>query len=512
MAYQSFELDTWSTTPRPFETWSARCLNVWRPELVTEDFKDIGHYFKGLTPLCAATMKNDYQEVAKLLCTTNEQFIKTIVDKHTLAWISGDDKHDHNHWWELDMANIEFYPGYYDMNPLTISAKWGYTDITNILLIFGANINWVSAKTGSSALHLACSNDQYEVVKLLINYKADVNIKNVDGMTPLHLARTVDVARMLLNAGADINAYSDFGTPLEYIIDHPTRPAKDLYSLVELYLNSKNDYNIFSQQALIYKEFNYNKEIIKLIKSKLEAALTKNVNDKILNGRYPNELIIGQWGDYHNVPHKCYVPIESSDGAPCQTLPTWYCDGVWTCKNHKSSTIKETRYVLPSPAPPSTAPQFESFECSVCLMSCNSSKKAYTYPQCNHRFHKACVANWAKEKEGALTCPLCRDTVVSHPFYKEQWFGEQTRDPYRYNTIDVSSSIYKIIYQHKVTPVEFDFIMDLVRTVADNFDDESILIKIKKDIDEFPTNNRRVDFNRRMIQFQTEMLNALAEK
>jgi hypothetical protein len=145
-------------------------------------------------------------------------------------------------------------------------------------------------------------------------------------------------------------------------------------------------------------------------------------------------------------------------------------------------------------------------------MSCNSSKKAYTYPQCNHRFHKACVANWAKEKEGALTCPLCRDTVVSHPFYKEQWFGEQTRDPYRYNTIDVSSSIYRIIYQHKVTPVEFDFIMDIVRTVADNFDDESILIKIKKGIDEFPTNNRRVDFNRRMIQFQTEMLNALAEK
>jgi hypothetical protein len=203
-------------------------------------------------------MKNDYQEVAKLLCTTNEQFIKTIVDKHTLAWISGDDKHDHSHWWEFDMNNIEFGPGYYDMNPLTISAKWGYTDITKILLSFGANINWVSAKTGSSALHLACSNNHYEIVKILINHKADVNIQNVDGMTPLHLARTVDVARMLLNAGADINAYSDFGTPIEYIIDHPTHPAKDLYSLVELYLNSKNDYNIFSQQALIYKEFNYN--------------------------------------------------------------------------------------------------------------------------------------------------------------------------------------------------------------------------------------------------------------
>lgn len=70
----------------------------------------------------------------------------------------------------------------------------------------------------------------------------------------------------------------------------------------------------------------------------------------------------------------------------------------------------------------------------------------------------------------------------------------------------------KIIYQHKVTPVEFDFIMDIVCIVADNFDDESILIQLKKDIDEFPTNDRRVDFNRRMIQFQTEMLNALAEK
>lgn len=244
---------------------------------------------------------------------------------------------------------------------------------------------------------------------------------------------------------------------------------------------------------------------------KLESVsmnTTEIVEDTILaNGRYPKDLIIGKWGDDHNVPHKCYQLIKSRKNIPCQTLPTWYYNGTWTCGRHKPFANKElsSEYVLP---PPLNPPQFESFDCSICMETCASEKISYTY-SCNHKFHKACVENWAKEKDGTLTCPMCRDKQVSHPFYKAQWEGYMKRYP----TFQMNTVYTRIIHRYKVTIDEWELSMEILKLLLNNLEDLSANMlnkRIKDMVEEFPTKDRRIDFKRRMHQLQLDVMSTLS--
>src|SRR2546422_153052 len=70
-------------------------------------------------------------------------------------------------------------------------------------------------------------NGAREVVKVLLQNHASVNVRAAAGHTPLHKAAmngNVEIAKLLLEGGADVNATDDAGkTPLEYAgeKDHP---------------------------------------------------------------------------------------------------------------------------------------------------------------------------------------------------------------------------------------------------------------------------------------------------
>jgi len=56
---------------------------------------------------------------------------------------------------------------------------------------------------GESALHVACRNDQAEVVRALLDHGADVNARNGNGWTALHYSyRNETIASMLIDYGA----------------------------------------------------------------------------------------------------------------------------------------------------------------------------------------------------------------------------------------------------------------------------------------------------------------------
>ncbi|KAG5493000.1 hypothetical protein JKF63_01581 [Porcisia hertigi] len=68
---------------------------------------------------------------------------------------------------------------------------------------------------GYAALHFAAFNGDVEMMGLLLEYKADLNIENMDGNTPLVMAvkgRKLECIRILANAGADVNKESDTGS------------------------------------------------------------------------------------------------------------------------------------------------------------------------------------------------------------------------------------------------------------------------------------------------------------
>ena len=132
--------------------------------------------------------------------------------------------------------------------PLHSAASHGHTEVVSLLLANGSDIHGETSR-GLTALHLAALLDHPDVAKVLLAHGADVNARAgsrsgsatgagahvastllgqgftvlqgdhyAKGATPLHLATLmgcVDVAKLLLENKADVNAQDDSGkTPL----------------------------------------------------------------------------------------------------------------------------------------------------------------------------------------------------------------------------------------------------------------------------------------------------------
>jgi len=107
--------------------------------------------------------------------------------------------------------------------PLNLACLHGFTrepDIAEFLISKGANIN-TENNNGFTPLHGASSfagdagGANYDLVQLLVTNGANVNAKDKRGNTPLHASiGSVNIARFLIEHGADVNAKADIGTAL----------------------------------------------------------------------------------------------------------------------------------------------------------------------------------------------------------------------------------------------------------------------------------------------------------
>ncbi|MBT6207623.1 MAG: hypothetical protein HOI53_06315, partial [Francisellaceae bacterium] len=106
------------------------------------------------------------------------------------------------------------------VTPLYLACKHGKKDIAEYLLSIGTDYN-ICTKGGWSIAHVACENDNLEILKLIIESVPDatsrspfVNKQSGNGMTPLYLAcqnGKKDIAEYLLSIGADCFIQDDFG-------------------------------------------------------------------------------------------------------------------------------------------------------------------------------------------------------------------------------------------------------------------------------------------------------------
>ncbi|KAL3878320.1 hypothetical protein ACJMK2_030683 [Sinanodonta woodiana] len=95
--------------------------------------------------------------------------------------------------------------------PLHLAVITQQTDVVRKLLSAGAQTN-VQDHRGETPLHIACRTGASDIVSLLterLSYQHDLEIRNYDGHKCIHLAvlsNNLDITRILLNSGADINA------------------------------------------------------------------------------------------------------------------------------------------------------------------------------------------------------------------------------------------------------------------------------------------------------------------
>lgn len=88
------------------------------------------------------------------------------------------------------------------------SASAGRVPITNLLLKQECMELNESDNNGWTPLHVASSNGHVEVVKLLLDKRADFSVTNTNGRTPLHVTSSnehVEVVKLLLRKGAIAN-------------------------------------------------------------------------------------------------------------------------------------------------------------------------------------------------------------------------------------------------------------------------------------------------------------------
>lgn len=122
-------------------------------------------------------------------------------------------------------------PDSFGRTPLEYAVQWGHVGLARLLLKKGAKTEGQNGRSTSQqpALHIASRNGGEEIVKLLLEFNAKVNLWSV-GSTPLILAsrwRHEGIVRLLLEAGADVNAISrgDKSTPLWVEYESPLMAA-----------------------------------------------------------------------------------------------------------------------------------------------------------------------------------------------------------------------------------------------------------------------------------------------
>ena len=97
----------------------------------------------------------------------------------------------------------------HESTPLLLASEFGYTDVVQLLLDHNADV-YARDGDGDTALHCAALGGHPDNVRILLKLNLEVNSQNNEGSTPLHLASechregSTEVFRLLLEYGADV--------------------------------------------------------------------------------------------------------------------------------------------------------------------------------------------------------------------------------------------------------------------------------------------------------------------
>lgn len=135
---------------------------------------------------------------------------------------------------------------------LMLASYKGYTEIVKMLLSAGAFVNYrlnmipnSPTLSYATALHFACEHNNNEIIKLLINYGATINVKTEYNSTPLYISimkNNAEIVERLLVEYENIQAYY-----LEYATEVGN---KKIIELLENTINRTTKLHILANTAI----------------------------------------------------------------------------------------------------------------------------------------------------------------------------------------------------------------------------------------------------------------------
>jgi ankyrin repeat protein len=121
-------------------------------------------------------------------------------------------------------VNVDEVCQYYSgRTAMQLAVRQGYIEIANILIDFGADINFKDGLRGETALHIAAFNGYLEIIHLLLLRGAKVNaVASGSGLTPLMHACEYGNAEMVKLLLDDFGAEVNINTDKYAIVEFPT--------------------------------------------------------------------------------------------------------------------------------------------------------------------------------------------------------------------------------------------------------------------------------------------------
>jgi len=129
--------------------------------------------------------------------------------------------------WNIDIAD----PEYDGMTPLMKAAKSGAVQISQLLIVSGADIN-AKTNSGVTVLMLAAAGGSSELVDELIHHGAEILARDNSGKTALYWAAewgNTEIIQLLIENGSDINQADSDGISPIMIAANSLNPSSYFY-------------------------------------------------------------------------------------------------------------------------------------------------------------------------------------------------------------------------------------------------------------------------------------------
>jgi Ankyrin repeats (3 copies)/Ankyrin repeats (many copies) len=231
-----------SSTNRPSARNASLLREVGEVLTANQDYEDAGLVFDWLLNNHLESVYNDLWEAAE-----NGDYFSTM-----MLWRRGDAGDEITIYPAVMLEDVEVLgmllkcgvdpnESWVGLTALNCAAMFGFDKITEMLLQHKANVE-VKDDEGKTPLHYAAIEGHSHIVEILFQHKAIVDVQDSEGKTPLHYAAIEGhshIVEILLQHKANVNVQDSEGqTPLHYaemekhreVVDILVRYSPDIYT------------------------------------------------------------------------------------------------------------------------------------------------------------------------------------------------------------------------------------------------------------------------------------------